>query len=196
MAPTNTPSIQLANIWTAAGDGQLDRVKELVESGIDTNCHDDFGYTPLHAAASYGHLDVIEYLISQGGNIDIEDFDGDTPLFVVESPEAAKFLIEKGADASHRNHEGTTPAINAASEGWREVAEEIAKVTGETLTEEEDEDELAHVAVGDDEDDGAFLRQVEQVIQQTEQDGMNRDEQLRGLVSQMVMRQIQEDSKK
>ncbi|KAI9287244.1 ankyrin repeat-containing domain protein [Umbelopsis sp. AD052] len=196
MAPTNTPSIQLANIWTAAGDGQLDRVKELVESGIDTNCHDDFGYTPLHAAASYGHLDVIEYLISQGGNIDIEDFDGDTPLFVVESPEAAKFLIENGADASHRNHEGTTPAINAASEGWREVAEEIAKVTGETLTEEEDEDELAHVAVGDDEDDGAFLRQVEQVIQQTEQDGMNRDEQLRGLVSQMVMRQIQEDSKK
>ena len=149
-----------------------------------------------HAAASYGHLDVIEYLISQGGNIDVEDFDGDTPLFVVETPEVAKFLIEKGADASHRNHEGTTPAINAASEGWREVAEEIAKVTGETVTEEEEEDELAHVAVGDDEDDGAFLRQVEQVIQQTEQDGMNRDEQLRGLVSQMVMRQIQEDSKK
>ncbi|CAO3680294.1 unnamed protein product [Umbelopsis ramanniana] len=196
MAPTNTPSIQLANIWTAAGNGQLDRVKELVESGIDTNCHDDFGYTPLHAAASYGHLDVIEYLISQGGNIDVEDFDGDTPLFVVETPEVAKFLIEKGADSSHRNHEGTTPAINAATEGWREVAEEIAKVTGETLTEEEEEDELAHVAVGDDEEDGAFLRQVEQVIQQTEQDGMNRDEQLRGLVSQMVMRQIQEDSKK
>jgi hypothetical protein len=150
-----------------------------------------------HAAASYGHLDIIEYLISHGGNIDVEDFDGDTPLFVVETPEVAKFLIEKGADASHRNHEGTTPAVNAASEGWKEVAEEIAKVTGETLPEEEEEDDqLAHVALGDDEEDGAFLNEVEQVMQQVEQDGVNRDEQLRGLVAQMVMRQIQEDSKK
>jgi hypothetical protein len=32
-------------------------------------------------------------------------------------------------------------------------------------------------------------------MQQTEQDGVNRDEQLRGLVAQMVMRQIQEDKK-
>lgn len=141
-------------------------------------------------------MEIIEYLISRGGNINVEDFDGDTPLYVVETAEVAKFLIEKGADASHHNHEGATPAINAVSEGWRDVAEEIAKASGETLPAEEEEDtEMAHVAVGDDEDDAAFMRQVEDVMQQTEQDGVNRDEQLRGLVAQMVMRQIQEDKK-
>lgn len=134
--------------------------------------------------------------MSEGGNINVEDFDGDTPLFVVETPEVAKFLIEKGADASHRNHEGATPVSNAVSEGWRDVAEEIAKATGETLPAEDEEDSnMAHVAVGDDEHDSAFMRQVEAVMQQTEQDGVNRDDQLRGLVAQMVMRQIQEDKK-
>ncbi|KAG2176120.1 hypothetical protein INT43_005353 [Umbelopsis isabellina] len=192
MAPTNTPSIQLANIWTAAGDGQRDRVKELVDAGTDVDSHDDFGYTPMHAAASYGQLEMIEYLISAGGNINVADFDGDTPLFVVETPEVARFLIERGADPSHKNSEGITAAMNAMTEGWREVAEEIAKTTGETLTEEPEDNDLAHVAMGDDDEHDEFMQQVHNVMQRTEE-GQNRDDQLRGLVSQMVMRQIQED---
>jgi ankyrin repeat protein len=144
-----------------------------------------------HAAASYGQLETIEYLISAGGNINVEDFDGDTPLFVVETPEVARFLIERGADPLHRNSEGSSAAMNAVSEGWREVAEEIAKDTGESLTEEQEDNDMSHVAMGDDEND-EFMQQVHNVMQQTEE-GQDRDDQLRGLVAQMVQRQIEED---
>lgn len=61
---------------------------------------------PRHAAASYGHVQLLEYLISRGGNVNITDEDGDTPLYTVESVDVAQFLVEHGANASHRNSEG------------------------------------------------------------------------------------------
>lgn len=45
----------LDNIWTAASDGELEKVKGYLASGIDVNAQDETGYSPLHAAASYGH---------------------------------------------------------------------------------------------------------------------------------------------
>ncbi len=40
------------NIFTAAGDGQLEVVQKLVAEGVSVNSQDDFGYSPLHAAVS------------------------------------------------------------------------------------------------------------------------------------------------
>lgn len=62
----------------------------------------------MHAAASYAHLELLEYLISVGGDINLRDDDGDTPLYVVESVDAARWLVEHGADASITNDEGLT----------------------------------------------------------------------------------------
>ncbi|KAI0001495.1 ankyrin [Russula compacta] len=101
------------NIWVAAGDGDLSRVRELIEhQSISPNVPDSFTYTPMHAAASYGHLDILTYLISRGGNVNVTDEDGDTPLFTVENVETARFLVENGADSTWRNHEGLTAAAS------------------------------------------------------------------------------------
>lgn len=62
----------------------------------------------MHAAASYAHLELLDYLLSQGGNVNITDDDGDTPLFTCETIEAAQWLVEHGADATHKNEEGLT----------------------------------------------------------------------------------------
>jgi len=35
------------NIWISASDGDLKRVKELIESGTSVNVQDEFGYAPL-----------------------------------------------------------------------------------------------------------------------------------------------------
>jgi hypothetical protein len=59
------------------------------------------------------------------------------------------------------------------------------------LTEEQEDNDMSHVAMGDDEND-EFMQQVHNVMQQTEE-GQDRDDQLRGLVAQMVQRQIEED---
>ncbi|OCH94446.1 ankyrin [Obba rivulosa] len=110
------------NIWVAAGDGDLERVMELVEGqSMSPNVPDPNTYTPMHAAASYGHLHVLQYLIAKGGDVNVTDEDGDTPLYVVEDVATARFLVEHGAIADHRNFEGVSP-VEHLLEDFPEVA--------------------------------------------------------------------------
>lgn len=118
------------NIWVAASDGDLDRVKELVESGISPMIADENTYTPLHAAASWNHRSILDYLISKGGDINITDEDGDTPLFSVEDLETAKYVIELGGNPSHRNTSGLTAAEHL-EEDFPEISNYLRTLTGQ-----------------------------------------------------------------
>lgn len=125
------------NIWVAAGDGDLSRVRELIEHhSISPNVPDSFTYTPMHAAASYGHLDILTYLISKGGNVNVSDEDGDTPLSTVENIETARFLVDNGADIMWRNNEGLTPAASL-EEDFPQVADYLNSLTA-TLADSHD----------------------------------------------------------
>lgn len=148
------------NIWIAAGEGDLDRVKHCIEvEGISPTAADEFTYTPLHAAASYGHLDILRFLLSHpsapSGAANTTDSDGDTPLFVCETVDAARCLIEEfGADAAHKNAEGLSAAQQAMENEHEELASYIAGVTGESLQdieEEEEEGENEEVELDEDE---------------------------------------------
>lgn len=105
-----------SNIFTAAGDGELDKVKAFVASGEDVNSKDSNGYSAIHAAASYGNADVLRWLLENGGRTDLTDNDGDTPLHVCETAECADLLLEKGAVLTAANLEGLTPYHIAVSE--------------------------------------------------------------------------------
>lgn len=87
---------------------QLTLPQELIAAGATANDKDEHSYTPMHAAASYAHLPLLEYLVSVGGDVNLPDDDGDTPLFTCESVDAARWLVEHGANAAHRNDEGQT----------------------------------------------------------------------------------------
>jgi ankyrin repeat protein len=50
---------------TASKEGDLNKVKELIEQGADIHA-DDFA---LRWASYYGHLVVVKYLVEQGANI-------------------------------------------------------------------------------------------------------------------------------
>ena len=40
--------------------GDFDRVVEFIKNGDDVNAaHEEFGYSPLHAAAEFGHLNCL-----------------------------------------------------------------------------------------------------------------------------------------
>ncbi|KAI8991308.1 ankyrin repeat-containing domain protein [Mycotypha africana] len=193
------------NLWVAAGDGQLDRVRELIEvDKIDVNSHDEFGYTAMHAAVSYNQKEIVEYLLKNGANVDIEDFDKDTPLYVAETVEMAELLLNNGADPKHKNKEGITPALTAHEEGWTEVAVFLANKTGEELPQDgEEQNTLAHVesdakpstyeiSEKDDEALNELTTKMEDLINKVkEQDGVPDEEELRELVYKMLVDEMQ-----
>lgn len=84
--------------------------------------------SPVFAAAKQGDRQLIKDLKRHGANLDAASAergtDGDTPLlYAVRYRElnAARLLIEAGADVKHRNDSGTTALIEAAALGGPEA---------------------------------------------------------------------------
>ncbi|CAK0798296.1 unnamed protein product [Prorocentrum cordatum] len=107
------------NLWTAASDGDIARVEELMAlEGFTPSSPDENGYTPVHAAASWGHPELLRLLLSRGSEAaNVRDEDGDTPLHHVagnndlaaESQRAViDLLLEHRADPTLQNSEGKT----------------------------------------------------------------------------------------
>ena len=65
-----------------ANEGDLDGIKELLDSGSDVNFRDIDGRTALHIAACQGQTDVVELLLQRGAEVDPEDRWGSTVKFV------------------------------------------------------------------------------------------------------------------
>jgi len=86
----------------AAQDGNIDRVTELVDSGVDIDMFDDLERTALHYAVEIEHYQIAHYLIKSGANVNAQNKDkiGETPLSNVAdkcSLKMAKFLVKHGA---------------------------------------------------------------------------------------------------
>ena len=75
------PLTDMAPIHTAAQDGYLNLVKQLVEQrGVSVDLEDICRRTPLHEASSFGRLPVVKWLVGKGANIHAQDYEGKTPL--------------------------------------------------------------------------------------------------------------------
>ncbi|KAK6902916.1 hypothetical protein I204_07140 [Kwoniella mangroviensis CBS 8886] len=186
------------NLWVAASDGDLERVQYLIENeGFTPNDKDSNSYTPMHAAASYAHLELLNYLLSKGGNINIPDDDGETPLFVVETLEAARFLVENGAEVGWKNEDGLT-AIDQLQEDHPEIASYL-------LTQLPADQQPAVAAVGGDqevigesgisqlalenftsEQSDQLMQEAQRIMEQCAETGEDPDEKLRELVEGIV----------
>jgi hypothetical protein len=120
-------------ITMAAGRGEPEIIDVLLEAGANINArstwwpggfgvldHDHHGIVPYliergavvdaHAAARHGMLDKLRELIDANPQlVHARGGDGQTPLHVARSVEAAKFLLDRGADIDARDvdHEST-----------------------------------------------------------------------------------------
>ncbi|KAF9933142.1 hypothetical protein FBU30_006466 [Linnemannia zychae] len=194
------------NIWIAASDGDIAAVKSFItEKGFSINAQDEFGYSPLHAAASYGHKELITYLLENGADVNIQDPEGDTPLFVCETVDIAEMLIKAGADPKHLNENEITAAENAEEEEWEEVAHYLRELTGVPHPDkiEELEEDMSHLMEekesSDDSDSDSddakanndsvkdsFKQRIDAILKATETDGVDRDEELKAVVAEML----------
>ena len=112
------------NFHSAVMDGNLDRVRLLVEQGADKEMGDVNDSTPLLLASCHGHLDMVQYLVEKGVKIDKPNDIGHTPLMAAAwrgHLEVTRYLLEQGADREKADNNGKTPLHKAAFYGRLET---------------------------------------------------------------------------
>ncbi len=119
----------------AANSGDLEKVKAILDSGVDVDARDSFGGTALHAAMFQDDMEIVRVLIDHGFDVNAQgSANGFTPLHDAvwaDNLPAAKLLIENGADPSIRNKDGQTPAEKAETEGKTDLYEVLSKAAGQ-----------------------------------------------------------------
>lgn len=71
------PTVRLMYL---ANEGNLEGIKELLDSGSDVNFRDIDGRTALHVAVCQGHTDVVQLLLERGAEVDPKDRWGSTVI--------------------------------------------------------------------------------------------------------------------
>ncbi|CAG9794413.1 unnamed protein product [Diatraea saccharalis] len=106
---------------TAAAQGNVEVVRQLLDRGLDEHHRDNSGWTPLHYAAFEGHIEVCEALLEAGAKVDEADNDGKGALMLA-AQEGHTALVQTliddwGAPVDQHAHDGKTALRLAALEG-------------------------------------------------------------------------------
>lgn len=113
-------------IWSAAIDGELERVKSLVQKGTHPNIKDAAGYTALHYASRSGHLTVCKFLLENGACASPQTPGGATPLHRAAycgHLDVVELLLQNRANPMLCDDDGATPLHKAAEKGHKDVCE-------------------------------------------------------------------------
>ncbi|CAN6352269.1 unnamed protein product [Urochloa humidicola] len=109
-------------LYFAAAKGHLEVCRFLVEeSGVDVNCTNAYGMTPVFRAAAEGEVSALQYLLDHGGDPAIPDALGFTPLHIAAENghfEAIRLLLSNGADADALNNRLVAPLHTASTKGY------------------------------------------------------------------------------
>jgi ankyrin repeat protein len=102
---------------TAAREGQLDVVKELMRKGLDIDCELKYGSSALMIAASRGHNEIVRLMASAGAKVNRRNKFGISALS--EAAERGhhvvlRTLVEFGADVNMLHNNGGTAILAAA----------------------------------------------------------------------------------
>ncbi|XP_034025742.1 ankyrin repeat domain-containing protein 39 [Thalassophryne amazonica] len=113
-------------IWSAAKDGDLDRVMLLVHKGTDPNLRDSAGFTALHYASRGGHAAVCKFLLENGACASPRTPGGATPLHrssYCGHLEVVGLLLDHRADPLLCDDGGASPLHKAAEQGHENVCQ-------------------------------------------------------------------------
>ena len=88
------------SINEAARDGNIEAVKQHLDTGTDVNAKGELGETPLHFSAQNGHKEIVEMLIAKDADVNAKEENGETPLDEAikrkRHPELADLLRKHG----------------------------------------------------------------------------------------------------
>lgn len=115
-------SQQNAPLHESLINGKNEVAKLLIEKGCELQGQNSEGKTPVHYAARYNCLPVLKILISKKVNLEVREKNrNQTPLLylalMTDYAEAAKMLIEGGADVNAQDRDGATALDYAIHNG-------------------------------------------------------------------------------
>lgn len=85
------------NLFEAIRDGDVERVRMLLDEGAALDQYDEHGWTPLNWAAGQGRVDVLRLLLDRGADITATGRDLRTPLMIAKAAgrhQAVELLTE------------------------------------------------------------------------------------------------------
>ena len=107
--------------------GQTERVKELLDKGVDPNYRDPIrGDFPLLIAQIHGHEDITKLLVQRGADVNQIDRSGRRSLMMAAYHGRLKhvqFLLESGARADLKDEDGKTALDFAMEKRHVEIAD-------------------------------------------------------------------------
>lgn len=130
-------------MW-AAEDGNLEKVKTLLDQGADIHATDDRDFTPLFHSVNRPH--VVRFLLEQGAEVNGRSHSKVTPLMRAafkKNPETLQLLIGNGAEINAKCNLGYT-ALMVAVRDNRDANLEMARMLIENGAEINVNDQKKH----------------------------------------------------
>jgi ankyrin repeat protein len=119
-------------LHVAAGNGQAEAIKVLVQLGVNKEAKTAGGMTALHhQAAESGQVAVIKALIHLGADKEAKGADGGTALrsaVINGNVEVIKCLVQLGVNKEAKDADGDTPLHVAAAKGHTEVIKVLVQL--------------------------------------------------------------------
>jgi len=118
--------VKVPELHKAVLAGNSEKVKQLIEGGVDADGRDQVGWTPSYWAVSAERTEVFEYLLAQGADVNAGTKDGRTLLHQASRAgnlRAARLLAEKGAVADAKTNKGETPLLLAAYRSHQDICQ-------------------------------------------------------------------------
>jgi ankyrin repeat protein len=119
------PVVSVQEFHDAAYNGNLEKVKLAIETGIQVNIIDESGKNALMLAAFNGHTEIMKILIKEDVSVNSKDNTDRTALIYASTgpfPQTVQLLIDNNAEVNvFDNVEHFTALMFAASEGQLEV---------------------------------------------------------------------------
>ena len=107
---------------------EVDRVRDLLDKGVDINAQDTQGRTAIMIATYANDVEMVKVLIAEGADVDIQDNMLNNPFLYAGAEgymEILKLMIAAGADPTITNRYGGVALIPASEHGYVEVVKEL-----------------------------------------------------------------------
>ena len=112
---------KITPLMNAARDGDKEKVKKLIENGVDVNKKDKYGESALVRAVEKNHPEIVEILLKHGAKPNVRFTRGmTTPLLVASIngyDKVVDVLLKNGAKIDTIDIDGGTSLMRAANMG-------------------------------------------------------------------------------